>query len=105
MCGAACAELQYNRAVNGTSVHIDYRYGILYIQDILPLSAHPLKSLETFHGGCSSELLLCISCHNYMQNKKQQWDIKHKAQVITYHRTHGASYNQGTRIQLTDANK
>lgn len=43
---------------------------IVDIQGLLPSSAHPLRLLETFHGGCSSELLLCISCHNYVQNKK-----------------------------------
>lgn len=37
---------------------------------LLPSAAHPLRLLETFHGGCSSKPLLCISCHNCMQNKK-----------------------------------
>lgn len=52
---------------------------------LLPSAAHPLRLQETFHGGCSSKPLLCISCHNCMQNKKAL--VGHQTQNMQLHAT------------------
>lgn len=54
----------------GSSATVEWNTVRWICKQILPSTVHPLKRLGTFYGGCSSELLQCISCHNYMQKEK-----------------------------------